>query len=163
MTSGSGVKSTPQNEQLAEELNKQIIRRFKKRRIYSPFRDDIWGPDLADMQSISKLNKRFRFLLLLTFSANMVGLLLWKKKKGVTIANAFQSILKDSNRKPNKICVDKGHQFYNSSFKQWLQDTDIKTYSTYNEGKSVIAERLIRTLKNTNLQIHDFSIKKWVY
>ena len=86
-----------------------------------------------------------------------------RKKKGVTIANAFQSILKDSNRKPNKIWVDKGHQFYNSSFKQWLQDTDIKTYSTYNEGKSVIAERLIRTLKNTNLQIHDFSIKKWVY
>ena len=80
-TSGSGVKSTPQNEQLAEELNKKIIRRFKKRRIYSPFRDDIWGPDLADMQSISKRNKRFRFLLLLTFSTNMVGLFLWKKKK----------------------------------------------------------------------------------
>ena len=60
---------------------------------------------------------------------------------------AFQSILKQSNRKPNKIWVDKGSEFYNDYFKNWLRDNDIVMYSTHNEGKSVVAERFIRTLK----------------
>ena len=63
ITSGSVVKSMPQNEQLAEELYKPIAKKFKKRQVYSSFKDNISGPDLADMQSISKFNKRFRFLL----------------------------------------------------------------------------------------------------
>ena len=61
----STIKSTPQNEQLAEELQKPIIRKFKKRKVYSAFRDNIWGAGLADMQLISKFNKGFRFLLCL--------------------------------------------------------------------------------------------------
>ena len=60
-----------------------------------------------------------------------------------------------SDRKPNKIWVDKGSEFYNSSFKKWLKDSDIKMYSTHNEGKSVVAETFIR--------INDFIIKKCVY
>ena len=60
----------------------------------------------------------------------------------------LQLLLKDSNRKPNKIWVDKGSEFYNSSFKKWLKDNDIEMYSIHNEGKSVVAERFIRTLKN---------------
>ena len=56
--------------------------------------------------------------------------------------------MKESDRKPNKIWVDKGSEFYNNSFKKWLKDNDIEMYSTNNEGKSVIAERFIRTLKN---------------
>ena len=63
---GSGLsyinKSTPQNEQLAEELHKPIIRKFKKRKVHSPFIDNIWSADLADMQLINKFNKGFRFL-----------------------------------------------------------------------------------------------------
>ena len=64
-----------------------------------------------------------------------------KDKKGVSIVNAFQKILDDSKRKPNKIWVDKGSEFYNNYFRKWLM------YSTHNEGKSVVAERFIRTLK----------------
>ena len=65
---GSGAKCvntkiTPQNEQLAEELHKPIIRKFKKRKVYSAFKDNIWGADLADMQLLSKYNKGIRFLL----------------------------------------------------------------------------------------------------
>ena len=57
--------------------------------------------------------------------------------------------MKQSNRrKPNKIWVDQGGEFYNNVFKKWLSDNDIIMYSTYNEGKSVVAERFIRTLKN---------------
>ena len=71
-----------------------------------------------------------------------------KDKKGVTIFDAFQKNSKESNRKPNKICADQGSKFYNNSFKKMLQQNNTEIYSTYNEGKSVIAERFIKTLKN---------------
>ena len=71
-----------------------------------------------------------------------------KDKKGVGIVNAFQKILDDSKRTPNKIWVDKGGEFYNRSMKSWLEKNDIEMYSTHNEGKSVVAERFIRILKN---------------
>ena len=66
----------------------------------------------------------------------------------MTIINAFQSILDKSKRKPNKIWVDQGSEFYNNVFKKWLKDNDIIMYSTHNEGKSVVNEKFIRTLKN---------------
>ena len=71
-----------------------------------------------------------------------------KDKRGVSIVNAFQKILDNSERKPNKIWVDKGSKFYNTSFKKWLKGNDIEMYSIHNEGKSVVAEGVIRTLKN---------------
>ena len=71
-----------------------------------------------------------------------------KDKKGITITNAFQKILKESKgHKPNKIWVDKESRFYNSSFKKWLKDNDIEMYSIHIEGKSVVAKRFSRTLK----------------
>ena len=107
------------------------------------------GVDLADMQLLSKFNKGFRFLLcVIDIFSKYAWVIPLIDKKGVSIFNAFQIILKTSNRKPNKIWVDKGSEFYNSSFKKWLKDNDIEMYSTNNEGKSVIAERFIRTLKN---------------
>ena len=60
---GSGIVNNKENIQLAEELHEPIIRKFEKRKVYSSFRDNIWGADLADMQLLSKFNKGFRFLL----------------------------------------------------------------------------------------------------
>ena len=71
-----------------------------------------------------------------------------KYKNGISVTNGFNKIIKQSNRKPNKIWVDQGGEFYNNFFKKWLSDNDIIVYSTYNEGKSVVAERFIRTLKS---------------
>ena len=81
---------------------------------------------------------------------------------GVSIVNAFQKILDDSKRKHNKIWVYKGSEFYNNSFKKWIKDNDIKIYSTHNEGKSVVAEKFIGTLKNT-IYKHMTAISKNVY
>ena len=101
------------------------------------------------MQLISKFNKGFRFLLcVIDIFSKYAWVVPLKDKKGASIVNAFQKILKESDRKPNKIWVDKGSEFYNSSFKKWLKDNDIEMYSTHNEGKSVVAERFIRALKN---------------
>ena len=82
--------------------------------------------------------------------------------KGISIVKAFQSILKQSNRKLKKIWVDKGSEFYNACFKKWLRDNDIVMYSTHNEGKSVVAERFIRTLKS-KIYKYMTSISKNVY
>ena len=70
--------------------------------------------------------------------------------------------MKQSNRKPNKIWVDKGSEFYNASFKKWLRDNDIVMYSINNEGKSVVAERFIKTLKS-RIYKYMTSISKNVY
>ena len=144
------TKLTPQNQQLAEELHKPIIKKFEKRKLHAAFKDNIWGADLADMQLLSRYNKGIRFLLcVLDIFSKYAWVVPLKDKKGISIVKAFQSILKQSNsRKPNKIWVDKGSEFYNASFKKWLQDNDIVMYSTHNERKSVVAERFIRPLKN---------------
>ena len=153
-SSGSGVKHVntklvPQNQQLTEELHKPIFRKFEKRKVYSTFKGNIWGDDLADMQLLSKYNKGIRFLLCVIDIFNKyVWVVPLKDKKGVSIVKAFQSNLKQSNRKPNKIWVDKGSEFYNAYFKKWLRDNDLVMYSTHNEGKSVVAERFIRTIKS---------------
>ena len=82
-----------------------------------------------------------------------------KDKRGVSILDAFQKILNISGRKPNKIWADKGSKFYNNSFKN---GNDIEMYSIYNEGKSVVAERFIRTLK-TKIYKYMTSVSKNVY
>ena len=148
---GAGIKNEiKQNQQLANELHKSIIRKFKKRKVYSSFEDNIWGVDLADMQLISKYSKGIRYLLCATDLFRKYAFVVpLKDKKGTTIANAFQSILDNSKRKPNKIWVDQGSEFYNTHFKKWLKDNNIKMYSTHSEGKSAVAERSVRTLKKT--------------
>ena len=83
-------------------------------------------------------------------------------KKGISITNAFDKIIKQSKRKPNKIWVDQGSEFYNNNFKKRLSDKNIIMYSTYNEGKSVVAERFIRILKN-KLYKHMTATGKNVY
>ena len=146
---GKGLANNKENVQLANELHKPIIKKFNKRKVYASFKDNIWGVDLADMRLLSKFNKGFRFLLcVIDIFSKYAWVIPLKDKKGISIVNAFQIILKESSCKPNKIWVDIESEFYNSSFKKWLKDNDIEMYSTNNEGKSVIAERFIRTLKN---------------
>ena len=85
------------------------------------FKDHIWGADLADMQVISNFNKGFRFL---SCVMDIFSKYAWdvplKDKKGVTIVDAFEKILGDSKRKPNKRRVDKGSELYNNSLKKCL-------------------------------------------
>ena len=159
---GSGFKK-PSSSILADELHKPIITKFNKRKVYSQFKDKIWGVDLADMQSLSRKNKGIKYLLCaIDLYSKYAFVIPLKDKKGISIVNAFNKIIKQSNRKPNKIWVDQGGEFYNNVFEKWLSDNDIIMYSTYNECKSVVAERFIRTLKN-KLYKHMTATGKKVY
>ena len=164
---GSGfkkLKNTARNSSvLTDERHKPIIRKFNKRKVYSQFKDNIWGVDLADMQSLSRIKKGIKYLLCaIDLYSKYTFVIALKDIKGISIVKAFNKIIKQSNRKPNKIWVDLGGEFYNNVFEKWLSDNDINIYSTYNEGKSVVAERFIRTLKN-KLYKHMTAIGKNVY
>ena len=115
------------------------------------------------MQSLSRKNKGIKYLLCtVDLYCNYAFVIPLKDKKGISTANAFNKIIKQSNKKTNKIWVDQGGEFYNNVFKKWLSDNDIIMYSAYNEGKSVIAERFMRTLKN-KLYKHMTATGKNVY
>ena len=153
----------PSSSILADELHKTIIRKFNKRKVYSQFKDNIWGVDLADMQSLSRKNKGIKYILCaIDLFSKYAFVIPLKDQEGISIVNAFNKIIKLSNRKPNEIWVDQGGQFYKYVFEKWLSDNDIIMYSTYNEGKSVVAETFIRTLKN-KLYKHMTATGKNVY
>ena len=144
---GSGI-ARDSSSILADKLDKPVIKKINKRKVFSQFKDNIWGVDLADMQSLSRKNKGIKYLLCaIDLYRKYAFVIPLKDKKGISIVNAFNKIIKQSNRKPNKIWVDQGGEFYNNVSKKWLSDNDIIMYSTYNEDKSVVAERFIRTLK----------------
>ena len=100
------------------------------------------------MQSLSKYNRGIKYLLcVIDLFSKYVWVIPIKDKKGTSIVDAFKKIILEGH-KPNKIWVDQGSEFYNKSFKDFLKISNIEMYSTYNEGKSIVAERFIRTLKN---------------
>ena len=124
------------------KFRNQLIENLK-REVYSSFKDNIWGVDLADMQSLSKYNKGNKYLLCATdLFSKYVRVVPIKDKKETSIVNAFQKIISEG-RKQNKIWVDQGSEFYNNSFKDFLKINNIKMYSTYNERKSVILRDLL--------------------
>ena len=86
----------------------------------------------------------------------------FERQKGCKYCKCFPKVLSKSDSKPNKIWVDKGSEFYNSSFIKWLKDNDIEMYSTHNKGKSVVAERFIRTLKK-KIYNHMTAVSQNVY
>ena len=105
---GSGInKEKLSSSILADELHKPIIKKFEKRKVYLQFKDNIWGVDLADMQSLSRKNKGIKYLLcVIDLYSKYAFVILLKDKKGISIPNAFDKIIKQYNRKPNKIWVD---------------------------------------------------------
>ena len=87
----------------------QLLQKFEKRKVYSSFRDNTCGADLADVQLLSKYNKGYRFLLcVIDIFSKYAWVIPLEDKKGISIANGFQKIIDGSKRKPNKIWVGRG-------------------------------------------------------
>jgi transposase InsO family protein len=120
----------------AEELLKPIRHNFKRRRVFVYNIDDIWSADLKDMQSVSKQNNGFKYILTVIdlFSKHAYTIPLKSKSNDVVI-NAFE-----------KLWTDQGSEFINHNFKKFLKDNNIELYHVYNEGKANVIERFNRTL-----------------
>ena len=137
------------NKISAEELHKPIFKKFKRRKVYSSLKDNIWDIDFADLSLTSKFKKGIKYLLcVIDLFSRHSWVIPLKNKNGDSIVNGFKQILDNCNGRSNKIWVDNGKEFYNNTFKKFLKENDIEMYSTFNEGKSVIAERFIKTLRN---------------
>ena len=141
ISSGNGAVTLLANKsvrepdyQLADELHRQIVVKFKRRKVFSSFRDDIRVVDLADMQSVTKYNKGIKHLLR---AIDLFSKYAWvaplKDKREITVVNAFQKII-SKRRKTDKIWVDQGGEFYNNLFKRLSKINNIEMYSAYNEG-----------------------------
>ena len=98
--------------ELAEELYKQVTRKFQRRRVNVNSIDEIWAADLIDMQAFSKDNNEINTLLtVIDIFSKFVWIVSLKRKTGQEVANAFSRILKE--RRPSKTWVDRGLEFYN--------------------------------------------------
>ena len=139
--------------QLANEIHKPVRRKFEKRRVIitgknsnSPV-DNTWTADLVDMQPYSRWNRGYKYLLtVLDVFSKYAWVVPIKDKKGETITKAFKVIV--GKRKPVYLWTDKGTEFYNSDFKEYLKENGITLYSTQNVEKSSVIERFNRTLKS---------------
>ena len=100
------------------------------------------------MESLSSKNKNAKYLFcVIDFFIKLSWVKHLKNINGKTVLNAFIEIVNESNQKPNKLWVDQSREFYNRLMQEWLDNNDILMYSTHNEGKLVITERSIKTLK----------------
>jgi hypothetical protein len=135
-------------EKFAEEVHRRVVKKFPRRKVIVNGIDEIWGLDLASMESLVKYNQGFKFILC---AIDVFSKFAWcvplKNKSAETVLNALTDIIKKNERSPQKIWVDRGSEFYNKEFLKWAKADDITVYSTYGESKSVVVERFIRTLK----------------
>ena len=96
---GNGVATEP-NYELANKLRRQIMRKFKRRKVYSSFRNNIWGTDLVDMESLSKYNKGIKYLLCaIDLFSEYAWVVLLKDKRGISIVNALQKKFRQFKQK----------------------------------------------------------------
>ena len=102
------------------------------------------GADLADVQLLGKYNKGIKYLLCtIDLFIKYACVVTWKDNRGIAIVNVLRKII-SKERKPNKLWVDQGGEFYNNLFKRFLKINDIEMYSTYNERNPVVTETFIK-------------------
>ena len=129
-------------------LHKQPRRKFQRNRVMVSGIDKQWQADLVDLSSLSRYNKNNKYLLVcIDILSKFAWIVALKDKKGDTLVKAFKTIL-PSNRRPELLQTDKGTEFLNKSFQRLLKDEDICFFTTGNETKASVVERLNRTIKN---------------
>lgn len=135
-------------QRVVEELHKPARRNYPRRHFDIRSKDETWQADLVEMQSFSRENKGYRYLLNVidTFSKYAWSVPV-KNKTGGDVAAAMETVLK-KGRKPRNLQVDKGKEFYNATFQNLMTKYNINMYSTYSHMKASICERYNRTLKN---------------
>ena len=142
-----------QQQQLAKEVFSPQITKFKRQRIIPLYKDETWSADLIDKSSLSKYNNNYKFILtVIDIFTNYAWAIPLKNKSGLSITNGFKIVLSEhpqggsEPRKPGKLWVDRGSEFYNKTFKSLLKEYETKLYSTYSDLKAVFIERFNRTL-----------------
>jgi co-chaperonin GroES (HSP10) len=137
------------NKEFAKEIHHRALKKFQRRKVSVMRKDEIWGLDLAFMDSWAEYNDGYKFILcIIDVFSKFAWCVPLKNKTAKSTLDAVIDVVLKSERLPEKIWVDKGSEFYNKDFKNWAKQNGIVMYSTYGESKSVVVERFLQTLKN---------------
>ena len=141
-----------QQQLLAKEVFSPQITKFGRERIIPLYKDETWSAHLIDKLFLSKYNNNYKFILtVIDIFTKYAWAIPLKNKSGLSITNGFKIVLGGSpqggseSRKPEKLWVDRGSEFYNKTFKSLLKQYETKLYSTYSDLKAVFLERFNRT------------------
>ena len=133
---------------LAKEVFSPQITKFKRRRIIALYKDETWSADLIDKSSLSKYNNNNNFILtVIDIFTKYAWTIPLKNKSGLSMTNGFKIVLSEhpqggsEPRKPEKLWVDRGSEFYNKTLKSLLKEYETKLYSIYSDLKAVFIER----------------------
>lgn len=149
---------------VVSELHKPTRKRFRRRRVIIKGLNDLIQADLVEMIPYAKINKGYRYILVVI---NVFSKFVWalpvKRKTGKDVANAMKKILSQMKPTPKNLQTDNGKEFYNSDFQVLMKSNGINHYSTFSNLKASIVERVNRTLKN--MMWKEFSLQgsyKWL-
>ena len=134
-------------KEIAKEIFSPVIKKFQRIQIQTHYRDECWSIDLIDRSSLAKYNKNYKFIFTIIGNHTKYA---WaiplKDKTGKSTTTAFKSLIEKTKRKPDKNWSDRGKEFYNKTFLDFLKEQNIQIYSTHLDLKAVFVERFNKTL-----------------
>lgn len=157
----------PSKEEYLQELSDELFaparKKFTRLKVHASGRDDIWTMDIVDMNELLSYNMGYRYILtIMDVYSRYAWCLPLKVKTAEAVFAAFSSVVKEG-RKPHKLWVDKGSEFYNSRFKRWCSENDCVMYSTFGDSKAAMIERFNKTLKLMMWRwFYAHNTRKWI-
>ena len=134
-------------KEIAKEIFSLVNKKFQRIQIQTHHKDECWSIDLIDRSSLSKYNKNYKFIFTIIDNYTKYA---WaipiKDKSGRSTTTAFKSLIEKAKRKPDKIWSDRGKEFYNETFLDFLKQNETQISSTKSDLKAVFVDRFNRTL-----------------
>ena len=136
-----------EKKEIVNEIFSPVIKKFQRIQTQTHYKDECWSIDLIDRSSLSKYNKNYKFIFtIIDNHTKYAWAIPLKDKSGKSTTTAFKKLIETSKRKPHKIWSDRGKEFYNKTFLDFLKEQNIHIYSTNSDLKAVFVERFNRTL-----------------
>ena len=134
-------------QKIAKEIFSPVVKKFDRIQIQTHYKDECWSIDLIDRSSLAKYNKNYKFIFtIIDNHTKFAWAIPLKDKSGKSTTTAFKKLIETSKRKPEKLWSDRGKEFYNKTFLDFLKQNEIQIYSTHSDLKAVFVERFNRTL-----------------
>ena len=134
-------------QKIAKEIFSPVVKKFDRIQIQTHYKDECWSIDLIDRSSLAKYNKNYKFIFtIIDNHTKFAWAIPLKDKSGKSTTTAFKKLIETSKRKPEKVWSDRGKEFYNKTFLNFLKQNEIQIYSTHSDLKAVFVERFNRTL-----------------
>ena len=136
-----------EKKEIAKEIFSPVIKKFDRIKIIPHYKDECWSIDLIDRSSLTKYNTNYKFIFtIIDNHTKYAWAIPLKDKSGKSTTTAFKKLIETSKGKPHKIWSDRGKEFYNKTFLDFLKQNEIQIYSTNSDLKAVFVKRFNRTL-----------------